>query len=332
MVKIIFHIGMGKTGTSSIQNALQTNTEVLAEQRAAYLGMWFDMLDAGFHGHLGLREFFSADAEAMAARAVHFHEILVDKEKRDGVDTFILSNESFFGNVLRIAPFLQELRARADIQLVAYIRNPHSWLPSAFTQWGIRHKQQKGPIQPFAKRARVLIGQYEGIRHWVKQFDDILDVRPHEKGIDVVRDFGAAMGLRLEPGQRRYLERDDPAETLLRALYNDRFADAVLPDRFDRVVINTNQAPVRSAHEMAALCFRYEENAEIIEEKRELFEFIRDRLGLDYLSENDQSISTPDPEELQSRVIDYLIEVSLDQAQRLKRLERVVNEMQNSQW
>lgn len=49
-MKIVFHIGMGKTGTSSIQAALSQNAGELRKQGALYLGMWFDRLDPSYKG------------------------------------------------------------------------------------------------------------------------------------------------------------------------------------------------------------------------------------------------------------------------------------------
>ncbi|MEM9239813.1 MAG: hypothetical protein AAGB07_07515, partial [Pseudomonadota bacterium] len=58
------------------------------------------------------------------------------------------------------------------------------------------------------------------------------------------------------------------------------------------------------------------------------FEFLRDRTGIDFVNTSDDPPAEPDDAELQRRVIDYLIEITFDQAQRLKRLERLVSELQ----
>ncbi|KZZ01031.1 hypothetical protein A3747_20425 [Sulfitobacter sp. HI0076] len=213
------------------------------------------------------------------------------------------------------------------MSFLAYMRDPRAWLPSAYTQWAIRHKTNEGPIQDFPTAARRLIGQYEGIRFWQQNFGDVLTVRPFEPGFDVVQDFAATVGLTLPDTKTRKLERAEPADTLMRAMFNTRFPGQVLPDRFDRFVTNSSHAPVPSTHEMAERCFCHDGADEIIAEKRNLFEHIRDAVGLDFLEGEPRQSKSPDEAELQRRVIDYLVEVTFDQAQRLKRLERLVNEL-----
>ena len=112
----------------------------------------------------------------------------------------------------------------------------------------------------------------------------------------------------------------------MRAMFNNRIPTPVLPDLFDRLVVNTTKAPVPSLREMAETCFPRGGTDEIIAEKRELFEYIRDRLGFDFLDGEARESDAPDEAELQRRVIDYLVEMTLDQARRLKRLERMMNE------
>jgi hypothetical protein len=152
-------------------------------------------------------------------------------------------------------------------------------------------------------------------------------VRLFESRLDVVEDFAKAVGLNLPKSDIRRLERAEPADILLRAMYNTRFPEQVLPDRFDRFVTNSSQAPIPSMHEMAERCFRHEGAEQIITEKRALFEYIRDSIGFDFLDGEPKPSRMPDERDLQRRVIDYLVEVTFDQAQRLKRLERLINEL-----
>ncbi|MFC2970478.1 polysaccharide biosynthesis protein [Acidimangrovimonas pyrenivorans] len=332
-MRIIFHVGMGKTGTSSVQHALATSTERLAAQKVAYLGMWFDAIDPGFRGYEGQERFFTSDAATMESHAEQFYDRLAARSAAEGIETFVLSNEAIYGNVHNFTPFLRRLQAKPDValQIVAYIRNPYAWLPSAYAQWGIRHKQQPGSIQPYGQRARDLLGIYSGFRAWAENFGDCLAVRRHDKGIDVLADFAETTGLALESMGKRQLERAEPAETLLRALFNNRFEEPVLPERFERVVVDTSLCPVPSLHDMTEFCFRHDETAEIIDEQRPLFEFIRDRLGIDYLSETPAPAPPPDEAEIQRRMIDYLVEITLNQAQRLKRLERQIKDLRDAQ-
>lgn len=327
-MRIVFHIGMGKTGTTSIQSALNDSHKELADQKVAYLSMWFDEIDPAFKGLGGFSLFMAGNEQEKTERADRFHSYLVDRAATEGIETFIFSNEGVFQAGPKLKPFFRTLKAYGlSMSFLAYMRDPRAWLPSAYTQWAIRHKTNEGPVQDFPTAARRLIGQYEGIRFWQQNFGDILTVRPFETGLDVVQDFAATVGVSLPKTGTRKLERAEPADTLLRAMFNTRFSDKVLPDRFDRIVTNSSHAPVPSLREMAERCLHHDGADEVIAEKRDLFEYIRDTAGLDFLDGEPRQPKSPDEAELQRRVIDYLVEVSLDQAQRLKRLERMVNDL-----
>lgn len=327
-MKIIFHIGMGKTGTSSIQQALQQNTDRLAAQKVAYLGMWFTAVHPSFQGFAGQRKFFQSTDEAILGYARRLAEVLRARATEDGTEVFIHSNEDLFGQIEKFAPFITELRAQGvEVELLAYIRDPRAWLPSAFTQWGIRHKYAPGPIQPFGERARTLIRQYDAIRTWHAHFPDLLTLRQHETGTDVVQDFAQAAGLVLETDNSRYLERGEEAEILLRALFNNHIEEEALPDRFNRVVLNTDRGPAVSTSEMAERCFSMEGANDIVAENAGIFGFIRDTFGVDYLHGTAEDRRPVDAAELQSRLVDYLIEISFQQGERIARLEHKLREL-----
>lgn len=327
-MRIVFHIGMGKTGTSSIQHVLQKNPEELAKQNAAYLGMWFDAIDPAFKGPTGLSRFMAGNEQEKVAGADRFHAYLVDRAAKDGIETFIFSNETLFATGPQFAPFFRRLKAKGlPMSFFAYVRDPRDWLPSAYTQWAIQHKTNQGPVQDFPTAARRVIGQYEGFRFWHENHGADLTVRRFESGLDVVEDFAKTVGLELPKSDIRRLARAEPADILLRAVFNTRFSEQVLPDRFDRFVTNSSNVPVPSLHEMAERCFRHDGAKEVIAEKRALFEYIRDRIGFDFLDGDPKPPKMPDEHDLQRRVIDYLVEVTFDQALQLKRLERLVNEL-----
>jgi hypothetical protein len=319
---------MGKTGTTSVQHSLRTNAEALISQKAAYLSMWFDEIGLAFKELGGFSRFIAGNEQEKVAGADRFHAHLVDRAEKEGIETFIFSNEGLFEAGPQLAPFFRRLKAKGlSMSFVAYLRDPGNWLPSAYTQWAIRHKTNQGPVQDFKTAARRLIRQYEGIRFWHENYSAELTVRLFESRLDVVEDFAKAVGLNLPKSDIRRLERAEPADILLRAMYNTRFPEQVLPDRFDRFVTNSSQAPIPSMHEMAERCFRHEGAEQIITEKRALFEYIRDSIGFDFLDGEPKPSRMPDERDLQRRVIDYLVEVTFDQAQRLKRLERLINEL-----
>ncbi len=331
-MRLILHIGMGKTGTSSIQKALEASQDKLAETGCHYLGMWLDEPGEPFAGFQGLPKLFASSPEQQKALASSFVARMHAKEKEEGYNTFVFSNEALFEQAERIIPFVNVLRQETDLCILAYLRDPHEWLPSAFAQWGIRHKTKCGPLQPFGEAGRSLILQYEALRSWFRYFGDSLFVRRHEKSLDVVSDMAEFCGLDLVGSSARHLERSEPAELLMRAAFNARFSQQVLPDRFNRVVFPTGQK-IQSLRELADLCFQNDEIDEIVEEQRDLFEFIAAEFGPDFnfLEKQYRPAKVPDHSELQQRMLDYLVEMTLQQAARIKQLEKRIAALEEDQ-
>ncbi|MEM7598063.1 MAG: hypothetical protein AAF382_10240 [Pseudomonadota bacterium] len=334
-MRVIFHIGMGKTGTTSIQHALAQNDTALAAHKAHYLGMWFDAIDPKFEGLAGFGRFITQPPEDMASCAEKFHTRLMQLNEDAGAETILISNESLFHNGARLEPFLHRLQELGvELRFLAYLRDPRTWLPSAHTQWALRHKTNKGKVQRFGKSARRLIAFYESITYWLDHFGEMTQVREARVDEDVVADFSQAIGIALTPPPTRALERAEMADTVLRAMFNNRIHQPTLPDRFNRIVRNGSDKPVPSLRDFTALCFDHSETEDVIAENAAVFADIRDRTGLDFLSgeapQGDPVIGTtiPDEADVQRRVIDYLIDITFHQAQRLKQLERIVDSLQ----
>ncbi|MGB0925887.1 MAG: hypothetical protein ACPGVA_01675 [Pikeienuella sp.] len=320
-MKIIFHIGMGKTGTSSIQHALSENRAALAAKSTHYFGMWFSELDPSYRGFDGQAAFLQAAATDPEGMADRFCQMCRQQAEKRGTETFILSNEGLFGHVSSFAPFVSALTTLMDVSLVMYVRDPRAWLPSAYTQWGIRHKEQPGEVQGFAERARVLIGQYSGVRLWNEAFPDHLIAREHAKGLDVVQDFANVIGIPLAPPKERVLERAEDAEILLRAVFNNRFKDPVLPERFSRVVLNTSNRPAADVGAMIERCFDMSSLDDVLKGASEDLAYLKDTLGMDFTSTG-EAPAPPDETAIKTRMVDYLVEITLQQSLRLQKLER----------
>ena len=91
-MKVILHIRMGKTGTASLQHALQENSQALAARKISYLGMWFGMVAPQFDGFGGMQRFFTSNAEDMRQHADGFLAALSKDVAESATECFILSN------------------------------------------------------------------------------------------------------------------------------------------------------------------------------------------------------------------------------------------------
>lgn len=327
-MKLILHIGMGKTGSSAIQAALTANAARLAAQGAEYLGMWFDMLDPRFRGVQNQGQFFDLPPAEMIQATDVLIEVLRARSVASGVGTFILSNEAFSGNGRGMAPMIARLReAGVDLRAIGYARHPAAWLPSAYVQWGVRDKVDPGPVPPYGVKARKLVRWYNGLLEWHNLMPEILDVRPYDKAPDIVADFAEATGLTLDLPAHRVLERGEDAEIVLRALFNSRFQKHVLPQVFERAVL-PGLATVPQLDEVVARSFDYSETDAIIAEQDDLFGRFAAAFGFDPRDAAKVPPPAPEMDGLRNRLVDALLEITLDQAQRLRRLERRVNQMQ----
>lgn len=321
-MKLILHIGMGKTGSSAIQHALRSSTAQLAAQQAEYLGMWFDMLDPHYRGVQNQEQFFALSPDEMIRAANVLLTQLQARAASQGIETFILSNEAFSGQAWAMRPMVDRLvAAGVDLMVIGYARDPAAWLPSAYVQWGVRDKVDPGPVLPYADKARKLVRWYNGLLGWHRLMAPVLHVRSYDAANDIVADFAEAAGLRLDPPGTRVLERGEDAEIVLRALYNSRFQKHVLPAAFDRAVL-PGLADVPRLDTLLGRCFDYRETPAIVAEQAPLFDRFAEAFGFDPRAAGKDSPPMPDPDPLRNRLMDALLEITLDQARRLQRLER----------
>ncbi|SNT27766.1 hypothetical protein SAMN05421763_10885 [[Luteovulum] sphaeroides subsp. megalophilum] len=327
-MEVILHIGMGKTGTSSIQTALEQNADALRRQGVDYLGMWFDMLDPAFYGLSGQPAFFRSEPPEMQAHARRFADVLAERERAAGCSRFILSNEGIYGQVLTMLPFVEELRRHVRLRLLAYVRDPHEWLPSAYSQWSIFHKNYEGPVRPFAEMARQQVKVYSGFQVWGEAVPDLLTVRPYLKQKNVVEDVAEVLGVALAPPAKRRQARVTADEAALRIFYNTRLPGNTLPGIFDGAFegLNLRAAPVLA--DVAARMLDYRETDRIVDEARPLFDYLRTRFGIDFPSEHAEIEPPPDPEALRRRLTEHLLQIVMHQADRITALEKAVAALQ----
>lgn len=319
-MKIVFHIGMGKTGTTSIQVALKQSTQLLREQNAKYLGLWFDLISERFYGLTGTQLFRSANPQEMAAHAKSFYLSLLKDHSENGIETFILSNEGLFQSPESIILFMNQLQEfeGVAVKVIAYVRNPKEWLPSAYSQWGLNHKTAVGPIPSIKDMAPGLLSQYTAATKWASDFKGELDFRAFRKSTDVVMDFAEAADIQLSPASKRILERKETAELILRRGFNNLFHDQVLPNVFDEAV-KVNSANVESIEQILLNIFDTSAVDLKSPELEDTMKMLSDSFGLtfDHADEN----ASPDAREVRDRLVDFLVVLSMKLTKRVQRLE-----------
>ncbi|GAB2718983.1 hypothetical protein [Halomonas garicola] len=237
--KLIIHVGMGKTGSSSIQKTLRVARPTLERHGIKYLGLMLEHLNlptAQYDWHVVDGWFAYTNKERVQANSELAHALqYADDQLPTELHTLIWSNESLFDRFEDVQPALDALRDRYDIRVIGYIRRPDSWILSAYLQWGIKHKAYRGPLKPF--RAWVqdkpyvvtpMAEQWAALADEARffNFDDINDV-----SAQFVRD---ALGLSEEevPSLREN-DTPPPAAMALFAYHNSMTEGTVLPDELE---------------------------------------------------------------------------------------------------
>jgi len=327
VTKIILHVGMGKTGTTSIQTAFLNSREALMQKGVDYLGLSFDMLDQNFRGNAGLQRLARTTPEDMRRQGEIMAAELTKRAATRGTEKFVFSNEAAFGHCKALAPFIAELRRDFDVSVILYVRNPKNWLPSAYNQWGINHKTYKGPIQPFNELGRKLVMTYRALQDWHALHSDILTVRLFKKSMNIVEDFCSTTGIELEVTNLRTYERIEPAESVLHAMFNNQFATPVLPSHFEKSVKRKNLSSTPKLEQILKDSFSYDDIDTIVKERERLFAFVKDTFGIDLFEEPQEPTKDLDPTDIRNRLVDYMLTLVMQQAERISQLEDAVAAM-----
>lgn len=337
MVEVIFHIGMGKTGTSSIQACLFENRQTLLKDfQVDYMGMGFEIISSDFSGPQGNAAFLTLQNNEIRAQADIFHASAI-KRAEGGAIRFMISNEAIYGYPDNFSQFCNRLAEQCVVKLICYARNPYEWLPSAYIQWAVFHKANKGPVISFEDYARQHIKSYAALVRWKTLSTGYqFHLRPHTKDVDVVDDFAKICGIELKRRPHRALERIDPVEVVFRGAFNGHFVEEVLPYEFDAAFGENFSKKKFSLAVFLCRSLDYSPTDLIVKEARPIFENIKDELGVDLVTKTLPN-TLPDIEELREKIVDVLIHQMTWQARtlkafedRIRRLEATVRDLQES--
>lgn len=325
-MRIIFHVGMGKTGTTSIQAGLDRNAVKLSTKRTKYLGPWFDLLGDQYSSRPGQVSFFSLPANELAKLGEQYLDVLKRMQDESGFQTYIVSNEALWGKAIRLQPFFDSLMTEANVEFVGYVRNASAWLPSAYAQWGINHKTYGGPVKPFASRAPHLVKAYREVLVWDKLYADRVTLRHFDGLDDVFTDFLKVIGLDIDAPKIRLNERRSDAQLILRLLFNGRYEEPMDPSEFNKVVQSkTNRvAPLGKVVEEF---FDYSTLPKVVAEEADVFQKIKDLFDIDLVSADSMTRikKSPDLGPLRDDILDYLLDAFITLTERVAALESAEN-------
>lgn len=241
--RLVLHVGSLKTGSTSIQALLAENRAALraqgllplraagspnATQLPAYAAPPLPdrrgTLQAAFHQQLGIATV--AELEAFRAR---LRDALAQEVAAAGpeIGTFFLSNENLFRSQQAELQALRDLFAGLfdRVTVVAYLRRQDHYAVSKYTT-DLRRGEPWGLSDTFEQSADLQYLRYdEVLQRWAASFGrDAVIPRIFAAGDlaggDVVRDFCALAGIRLEEGivlpERRNVALSARAQAFLR--------------------------------------------------------------------------------------------------------------------
>lgn len=244
MVKLIVHIGHGKTGSSSIQKTLKNGMAALDSAQIRYLGLMLEHacsgVQADWQKEPGSDRFFDntpvsqAQAELSTILDAEFQELT-----RRNYALAIWSNEWIMERPEKVLPVLKSLSDQnVDIEIQAYLRRHDKWTVSAYTQWGLRHKTYEGPVIPFkdwvARRGKKFARYYETLLPWLDAFGDRLRIMNFDAAGDVAEHFLRVNGISGIPVLSDNVS-PPPATIMASAVYNSAKTDKVRTAPFDRI-------------------------------------------------------------------------------------------------
>lgn len=322
---VLFHLGMGKTGTTSIQRALASSSTALKREDAEYLGTWFDVLGPDYADHAGFARILKLDAGQKRDLAGKF----VDRLQVRGASKYIFSNEAIGANHRGCREFVAGLMNddRINLSAVFYVRPVEEWLPSAYKQWGIRHKRYRGAVRSFAEVAPTLVRDYNSFFAWQEMLGDSLVVRSYDSKTDVVEDFSTFINIELGQPARRYLDSSNEAELALRAIFNDGYPGAVRPNVFNAVLGLGPAQPIRKLNEIVERCLDFSSLESVLESESELVS--RVSAAIEHAPEGTKP-TRPNTAAIREGVVDHLIAIVFRQAHRITQAEERISALQDA--
>lgn len=242
ILRLILHVGVGKTGSSSIQFTLARNLKALAAQKVFYAGMnlenapnpKFDWQHAGLSEKL-----LSQPSEIVTKQVSEVLSEIITTARSTGSETIVWSNEAYIDTNAKLRPALAAVRELGvEICIVAYLRRPSRWAQSGYIQWGIKHKTYKGPILPFMRWLELADRSFSTkLNDLAAALPGTINIRNYEACDDVVADFLInVLGVTNLNGIIAIRANDTmgPEETIVRAMFNNRQAGVALPAQFNR--------------------------------------------------------------------------------------------------
>lgn len=243
-MKLIIHIGAGKTGSTSIQKTLLINDEILKNNGIWYLGLMLERANKKLFDwqknlvHI-IQDFNQKKEEEITSQIVEILKEIIKEAKSKNIEKLIWSNESFLVSNHNFLPALNILKKEIglEVEFIVYVRGYISWMQSAYLQWGIKHKTYKGELRSFNEwsinfHKPFFFKQINGLLHKIEDFP--IYIRNMSASKSIINDFCEVLDI---DSSRLNEIRDNDAlkgeELFFRTLFNSNYKEEVLPNIFE---------------------------------------------------------------------------------------------------
>ncbi|RCW43689.1 hypothetical protein DFQ14_106167 [Halopolyspora algeriensis] len=338
-MKLLLHIGLGKTGTTAFQRFCEVNEDVLRKSGYLYGGTLLEnVVQPGLLEDLGQVQ----RPQELSCTLQRLDSVLRDHPSE--ARTLIWSNEAFsmahdpLVVIRNLDEYVRESRVFDSWEVFVVFRRQDQWLESAYKQWALKHKTYRGrrimSAREYVDSVDYLLDYHELVSKW-RDSSAIVHACSYDSAMQaggIVDYLVQRMGLRLpsdqliNPGQvHGSLDHD---LSMLMAMYNQNFETPQDPQDFLWVLrdngLTKNLHPSNSCfvstelrQEVLDRCS--DSNGRLEAEHFEVGEaFTRDPVA-------DKPLYEADPVQLISRALPILVNQQRRlerQNQRIKALER----------
>ncbi len=335
-MKLILHLGAGKTGTSSIQRTLRENDTLLKKNGVWYLGLMLErsgnkLFDWQRESTV-IHDFYKLSHDVAEAQLLEVLRLTIEEGKKSNIQTLIWSNESLLMMKRSIASAFQVLQEEGiEIELLYYVRDYTSWAHSAYLQWGIKDKMYEGKLKTFREFRKIRFPHfYKDIEYFIKVMPEAIKVRNMSATENVVLDFLNFAQIKID-NLEIFRINDTPKneELLLRATFNSRYDGRVLPKQFDNIIgknISFSKTPKQFLEELLPIGQDMENVLDDSLGDRELMNELLLQQSQPVLDSNIPVSKSPDINN--DKLLMALTEIVVRQSQKIAGLQKTVNEIQ----
>lgn len=340
---MIVHIGTGKTGSTAIQKYLRSSRKDLIDQNYCYWGLNLEHAPS-----LEIRDWQKPSGTAILQRMnlekalVEVRETLEEAIVNTKPDsTIIWSNESIHEMPSLYQPILSDLKKQHTIELaiIAYARSIPSYILSAYKQWGVKHKTNPGGIKTFnawVRDNKKFLGYSARLKNWEQEFPSEFKLFNYDRIDDVVEHFLGTNDIphriNVDPSDVRQNSTPNDIALALYALYNNQFAEPVLPARITALIrdysLPGSHSPIPSLSSIYPSQEAIIEHGDFISKETTAINEMLTRHKQAPFDKKESTIEDKKPgeAELVNGVLSILLALTVQQDDRIKHLESLLSQ------